>query len=206
MTARPMLLDGAGNPEPLLFQPLSGGSGRTEDDEESRRRETERRLELARAEGRARGAVEGRQQAAADLEQPIEAVKEAARLLAEARAQLPGKAIPELVRLCLTVATKVAGAEIRTRPETIESLLSDLLEEASDKTIASLRLHPDDLQALHDSAIVETLNEADVRILSDPSLSRGGAILETDHGILDARVETRIELLCEQLMESANRE
>jgi len=206
MTGRPMVLDDTGGAEPLLFQPLADSYARGEENEESKRRETERRLELARAEGYARGTADGMQQATAALEQPIAAVREAVRLLAEARAQLPGKVIPDLVRLCLTVATKVAGAELRARPEAIESLLSDLLEEASDKTIASLHLHPDDLQALHDSSIVEALNEADVRIVPDPSLTRGGSVLETNNGILDARVETRIEVLCERLMESANRE
>ncbi len=206
MTTRSMVIDGAGNTEPLLFQPFAGNAERKEEKEKKRRQEVERQITLARAEGRARGIAEGQQQAATALEQPAEAIKEAARLLAETRAQLSAKTIPELVKLCLTVAKKIAGDALRAHPEEIESLLSDILEEASDKTIASIRLHPDDIQALDGSDIIEALSKSDVHIVPDTSLSRGGSVIETDHGILDARVETRIDVLCQQLMETANRE
>jgi len=50
--------------------------------------------------------------------------------------------------------------------------------------------------------IVESLTAcADSILISDPQLARGGCRIQTVHGEIDARVETMLERLAEELLE-----
>ncbi|TDM09410.1 MAG: hypothetical protein C4K60_09075 [Ideonella sp. MAG2] len=53
-----------------------------------------------------------------------------------------------------------------------------------------LRMHPQDL-ALIETGAGEDLRARHVLLLADPALSRGGCVVETNMGEVDARVEAR---------------
>ena len=89
------------------------------------------------------------------------------------------------------LARRIVRAELATRPE----LVAAVAQEAIDTLLLSanhisLRVHPDD-HALVAQGAAEVLAARGARLLADASLARGGVLVESDIGVIDATLETR---------------
>jgi flagellar assembly protein FliH len=86
---------------------------------------------------------------------------------------------------------QIVRDELKTRPE----LIALVAQEALDTLLLSakhitLRVHPDDHPLVAQGAS-EVLAARGARLLSDPSMARGGCLVESDAGVIDASMETR---------------
>jgi len=91
----------------------------------------------------------------------------------------------------VTLARQVVRSELTQRPECV----SQVAQEAVGAVMMSarhlrLRMHPLDL-ALIDTGAGEALRTRDVVLQADPALHRGGCVVESDLGQVDARIESR---------------
>jgi flagellar assembly protein FliH len=89
------------------------------------------------------------------------------------------------------LARQIVRAELASKP----ALIAAIAQEAVDTLLLSarhitLRVHPDD-QPLVAQGAAEVLNARGARLLADASMARGGCIVESDIGIIDASLETR---------------
>ena len=89
------------------------------------------------------------------------------------------------------LARKIVRSELVARPE----LVAAVAQEAIDTLLLNarhitLRVHPDD-QPLVAQGAAEVLTARGVRLLGDASVLRGGCIVESDIGVIDASMETR---------------
>ena len=91
----------------------------------------------------------------------------------------------------LRLARQVVRSELALRPEAVAQVAREAVA-AVQLTAQHLRLrmHPQDL-ALIESGAGEDLRARHVLLLADAALSRGGCVVETDMGEVDARVESR---------------
>jgi flagellar assembly protein FliH len=147
------------------------------------------------AEGRARGLAEGRLEGrAAGLE---EMRQEAAQLqalaqslpaaLRSAEAELAGS----VLALALDLGRQLAGAALKVDPDCVLAVVRDLLASESGMSGAPrLLLHPDDA-ALVREQLGEELREAGWSLQADAAITRGGCLVKSGSGELDATVETR---------------
>lgn len=91
----------------------------------------------------------------------------------------------------LRLARQVVRSELALRPEAV----AQVAREAVSAVLLTaqhlrLRMHPQDL-ALIESGAGDDLRARHVLLLADAALSRGGCVVETDMGEVDARVESR---------------
>ena len=89
------------------------------------------------------------------------------------------------------LARQIVRSELGARPE----LIATIAQEAIDTLLLSarhitLRVHPDDHAVVAQGA-ADVLAARGARLLADPSLSRGGCLVESDIGVIDATLETR---------------
>jgi len=100
-----------------------------------------------------------------------------------------------LIDLALEVAQKlVAGLPLK--PQLVEAVVREALGQAGDTAEILVLLNPDDLALLrkHQSPILNGLPEmGPLRFASSADVSRGGCIVQTRFGLLDARRETKLE-------------
>jgi len=89
------------------------------------------------------------------------------------------------------LARQVVRSELVVRPELVAQVAQDALDTLllSAKHI-TLRVHPDD-HALVAQGAAEVLAARGARLLADASLSRGGCVVESDIGVIDAGIESR---------------
>ena len=115
--------------------------------------------------------------------------------------QLVQQSESALIQLSLESAQKiVAGQPIN--PEMVEAVVREALQQVEDTAEVTLQLHPDDLALLqkHHSEILKgSANSAPVRFVGSTEVTRGGCLVRTRFGIIDARRETKIDQLREVL-------
>lgn len=108
------------------------------------------------------------------------------------------------VRLGVAIAEKLIQRQLATRPELATEMITDALRLAAGQPKLTVYLHPDDLAAWGDRAdqIVQSLTAcADTTLVPDARAAKGGCRIETRHGEIDARVETMLHRIAEELLE-----
>ncbi len=89
------------------------------------------------------------------------------------------------------LAQQIVRSELSTRPELVASVAQQALEALmlSARHI-TLRIHPQD-QALVAQGAGDTLTARGARLIADASVQRGGCLIESDIGSVDASIESR---------------
>lgn len=148
-------------------------------------REIERTArEKAITEVRATLAAEAAEEAAGLRRQLAETIAE----LSELREQMATYGEHEMVQLAVEIAKKIVRREVTVDREIVISLARVALSRLHNRALASIRLHPDDYQYL--AAHRDKLGTGStVKLIEDASISRGGCLIETDFGDVDARIE-----------------
>jgi|SRR5690554_6047479 flagellar assembly protein FliH len=175
--------------------------------------ELERMQEEARAEahreGYASGQAEGREAGyQAGYKEGYEGGREQARAEAERLAgmvqdlersftELDTQITEELMGLALALARKMVHDTLSTRPDTIADTVRSALQELP-QSHARIRLHPDDA-ALARELLGEQLAHGEHRLVEDPTLTRGGCLVEAGGTQVDATVETRWRRIVESM-------
>ena len=101
----------------------------------------------------------------------------------------------DMARTLAICATHLARQIVRTELATEPARIARVAHEALDTLLLSaqhitLRVHPDD-HALVAQGAAEVLAARGARLLSDVSMTRGGCLVESDIGVIDASIETR---------------
>lgn len=91
----------------------------------------------------------------------------------------------------VNLARQVVRAELRAHPHAVVTVAREALDTLllSARHIA-LRVHPDDHPLVADGA-GDVLAARGARLVADPSITRGGCLVESSVGHIDASVETR---------------
>jgi flagellar assembly protein FliH len=106
-----------------------------------------------------------------------------------------------LINLALESAQKVV-AGLPIKPEMIEAVVREALRQVEDTAEIAIQLHPEDLALLrkHKSPILNGVPEAGpLRFTSSADVTRGGCLVQTRFGLIDARRETKMDQLRQKL-------
>jgi flagellar assembly protein FliH len=152
-----------------------------------------------------RGRLEGERALSQQLLQQRNEMAELQRGVVEAlRRALPQvilDAQSALIRLALESAQKIV-AGLPVNPEIMEAVVREALRQVEDTAEIAIQLHPEDLALLrkHDSPILSGVPEAGpLRFSSSADVTRGGCLVQTRFGLIDARRETKVEQLRQTL-------
>jgi flagellar assembly protein FliH len=153
--------------------------------------EAHSQADLLRAAAVAEGRQAGQVQAAKQL-------FDVARL----RGETVRKAEEQAMQAVLLVAAELLGETLRAEPERISALLEPHLTRVRRAESLVLRLHPDDAHWLSENgaslrAYVGV--ECAIELRADADIARGGCLIESNLGELDARIETRLTELARAL-------
>ena len=96
-----------------------------------------------------------------------------------------------LAGAAIELARQIVRSELVTRPELVATVAIEGLDTLllSARHI-SVRLHPDD-HALVAAGATDDLAARGARLIGDVSVTRGGCVIESDLGVIDASIEAR---------------
>jgi flagellar assembly protein FliH len=109
----------------------------------------------------------------------------------------------ETVRLALAIAKKVIGNQTEHQA-VIQHVVRQAMEKVNDTRHLIIKLNPKDLDAVHD--LRQDLMPADdfgtvFRMEADETIQRGGCVIETKLGDVDARIDKQIKIIEELLVD-----
>jgi flagellar assembly protein FliH len=102
-----------------------------------------------------------------------------------------------LIQLSLESAQKIVGG-LPINAKTVEKVVREALEQVQDTAEIAVQLHPDDFALLrkHKSPLLKDSPETgSLRFVASAEVSRGGCIVQTRFGVVDALRETKLEQL-----------
>lgn len=148
----------------------------------------------ARSKGHEEGAAAGRAAGHAELEDDIAALH---ALIESVRAQRNGvieAAEPELVRLAMAVAERIVYDHVAVDPNVVLENVRHALTRLVGREVVTLRVNPADLEVIRQyrESTAASNDVEHLRIVEDQRVDRGGVVIETDAGTIDAKVSTQL--------------
>jgi len=168
------------------------------------------KVEAAEREASKQGRVEGRE------EGYKEGVAEAERLVGrlhiildramDKRAEILAETETQVVELVLLVAKKVVKVISENQKSVVVQNIQQALRKLKTKSDVIVRVNLADLQLSteHVKDFVQmTENAKRIQIVEDSTVDRGGCVIETDFGEIDARISSQLSELEEKILEVA---
>lgn len=94
----------------------------------------------------------------------------------------------DLVKLALEIARKVVHREVNSDPDIVLTMARVALERLHPRAIAKVLLHPEDFEYVKANRH-KLSNTSALELIADGSVDRGGCIIQSEHGDIDARIE-----------------
>ena len=110
--------------------------------------------------------------------------------LGKLRAFLFTQVEQQVVKLAIQVAKKIVHREIQADRDIIQTLVRVALGHVAEKSAVTIHLNPTDYNYLLEQHTDMSQTEGrDISLLADKSIERGGCLIKTDSGDIDARIE-----------------
>jgi flagellar assembly protein FliH len=145
-------------------------------------------------EGLAKGRKEGHQQ----VQPAIDLLQDWNRIIQAEKDELARRYETEVLELGFLIARKILGEELATRPDAIVGVVRQALRKVLNANSVTLRVHPDDLKLLEgaqERLTAEGSSGIPIDFKADSAIARGGCLIDTESGLLDARLDSQLERL-----------
>jgi len=162
--------------------------------------EREAEMDAARAAGYDEGLAAGR----AEVSGAARALASAAARLDEASASAATDAEPVAVELALRIAEKVLGGELEARPELVVDVVRGALRRLTEPLPATLLVNPEDAELVRASiADFSVEHGAELSVREERRIERGGCVVQTRAGELDAQITAQLERAAKVVAQAA---
>ena len=163
------------------------------------RRRSDNELRQAQQQAEERGYQAGMERAEAHLRARLAAIDERVQrldsvlaLIARPLDSLDAEVERELVELALAVGKQLARRELRTEPSQIIAIVRESLAQLPlAAREVRVHLHPEDAQTVRER-LAAGAGERAWTLIEDPTLTRGGCLVQSEASRIDARIESRI--------------
>lgn len=168
----------------------------------------ERGFEVGRAAGIEEGRTLGREAARKDEAQALAALQaswtEALDAWQGERDAMQADAESSIMELALAIAQRIVLRIPQVDPTVVAEQLRESIELAGRPSRMVIEVAPDDRQLVEEvlPAIVGRLGDgdADARLEENPEMARGGVVVRTDAGRVDASLERQLDRITEALL------
>jgi len=147
--------------------------------------EAERIRSEARMAGHAEGFDAGRAESLAEMAPTVAAVAEVLAGVCELEASHADRVEAEAVELSVRIAEKVVAGVVAVEPSRVLDVVRGALRTMVERERVTVLVHPDDVALLR-----EAMPDLDVH--EERRVTRGGALLRTAYGEIDATLETKL--------------
>jgi flagellar biosynthesis/type III secretory pathway protein FliH len=160
------------------------------------------------AEAAAQGQQQGFAAGLAAAETQIAPVREALAAVVDgvAAAEERFVAAAELraVELALALAEKIVGAALEVRPELVVEVVTGALRRSVDRDRLVVEVNPDDVELVRDSVTeaADRLGVGRLEVVAERRVARGGCVVRTSEGEIDARVTEQLDRAGELLRDT----
>ena len=150
--------------------------------------------EEARRSGHDDGYAKGHEEAIAEYDPVVRTLREWIDGIREQRDAVISAAEPELVRLAMSIAERIVHTEVAENRQVVVENVRAALTRLVSREVVTLRVNPLDHETIRQfrDTIVAASDVEHLRIVEDQRVDRGGVLVETDAGTIDAKIATQL--------------
>ena len=152
--------------------------------------------EQARAQGHAEGYAAGREEASAQAAPAVQALAEALVQAQAERERVADDVEAGAVELAIQIAEKAMAAALNVQPERVVDAVRGALRCLVDRERITIQVNPEDLPVVREAvdSLVQQLGGIEhIEVQEERRVPRGGAIVRSAAGEIDARVQTKLD-------------
>ncbi len=150
--------------------------------------------ENARRAAHEAGHAAGTQAAEREMSELLATMRNLIEMARAERHKIIESAEPELVKLAMGIAERVLHQQIALDRNVVVEMAKVAISRLIDRDSVTVRVNPSDLERMreHREDVLAMGDVKNVRIIEDQRVDRGGVVVETDAGSVDARVHTQL--------------
>jgi flagellar assembly protein FliH len=111
---------------------------------------------------------------------------------------------PDIMEISVAVAKKIIKKELESDPQIIINTIVDVLKTVSkNEPKVTIRVKPQSVEFIKDTLPNVTYQygiESKINIIAAPAIEDGGCIFQTGNGIVDASIDTQLEIIKKALI------
>lgn len=128
-------------------------------------------------------------------------VKESINEFLKAKQEVFDYIAPDIMEISVEIARKIVKKEIEQNPQTVLNTIEDVLKTLpKDEAKLVIKVNPQQLAITREGVpqiISQTGLEIRINVISDDTIEVGGCVLLTSNGIVDATIQTQLEIIKE---------
>jgi flagellar assembly protein FliH len=105
----------------------------------------------------------------------------------------------ELVRLAVAMAERIVRREVDEDPELLAGMARTAIDRLGQDVAATIHLNPQDYEAMM-AARQGAAFEGAVQVVADPLVGRGGCLVKSPFGTVDAGIDTQVREMSHALI------
>jgi flagellar assembly protein FliH len=109
----------------------------------------------------------------------------------------------ELLKLAVAIAEKIIGAELKTDPGVQVAIVKEALTGISTAGSLTIKVNPEDYRFIEENLaeFQKAFREpVPVKLQRDQGIAVSNCYIETDHGNIDARIKTQLEMIMAEIL------
>lgn len=156
------------------------------------RKKVEEEIQIAEKKAYDKGFSEGADQGKREISPTVESLAKLIRELGNLKEEILDRSQKEIIDLAFSIAGKVIHKEVNTTEDVVLSVLKDAMKNMQGKGDIRIRLNPGDYHHIREVTPDFLDSYGDIMIEKDEEISRGGAVIETHSGRVDARLDQQL--------------
>lgn len=150
---------------------------------------------------RENAAKEGYKDGLEKVQQDISSVKSAMAEFLRAKEEVFEYIAPDILEISVDIARKIVKKEIEQNPEIVLETIMDVLKTLpKEESKISIKVNPQQLQLVKGSVpeMIDSMGlEVRTIVIADGTIELGSCIVQTSNGIVDATIDTQLEIIKE---------
>jgi flagellar biosynthesis/type III secretory pathway protein FliH len=144
--------------------------------------------------GMEQGLSDGRASAQAEMEEMLETMRGLIEMARIERHKIIEQAEPEIVRLSTAIAERILHKHVSVDPATVLDMTRNAITRIVNRENVTVRVNPADIETMRENRDrLMLFNDIEhMRVIEDQRVDRGGVVIETEAGTIDAKVSTQL--------------
>jgi len=148
----------------------------------------------ARSQGFEQGAGDGRAAAQAEMDEMLETMRGLVEMARAERHKIIESAEPEIVRLSVALAERILNQHVALDANAVLEMARSAISRLVNRETVTVRVNPADIETMrgHRDKLMAMNDIDNLRVIEDQRVDRGGVVIETDAGTIDAKISTQL--------------
>lgn len=152
-----------------------------------------------------KGVAAGKQELEDQLAQATKALSAAAKKLSTQTESIMQRSAEDMLHLVMAITERIIQFEISEHRDVVARIVQQTINAAVQAEEFHIRANPEDIEVLneHKPLFIASLSGlSNIEFIGDASITRGGCVLESPSGRVDATLETQLDEIFSHLKET----